>query len=387
MASARDALVKLTLALVSILFVLLVVELVPRSIGYDWGHSERRQQDVPIFYRQPRLEVGSVFFRRAGPDSWTGNVISDHFGRLRHPSDDRADPYATMPPVSVSYDALGFRNPIGQQEWSIAVVGDSMTELGHLDEEDLFTTIVSRRLDTGVRNLGVSYTATATHNYYLANYAASPKLRHAVLAFYEGNDLGELQWEHRALDLMEESGLRPQRRIEPQTSILSYLWKRGWNQSPVRPRPFMPPNAYFRGDSGEIELDLFYLPPARLTQKVRSQLDEELTTWAGTSRRLGAQPWLLYIPVKIRVLRGQLRFGADVPARFRHWKPGRLPAEIGEVALAHGIKVVDPTAALRSESAAGHLTYNTIWDTHLNRLGSHVVGEVLADAIQQAGGQ
>jgi hypothetical protein len=40
--------------------------------------------------------------------------------------------------------------------------------------------------------------------------------------------------------------------------------------------------------------------------------------------------------------------------------------------------------ALRAETAAGNLTYNTVMDSHVNRLGSSTVARVLAGALALA---
>jgi len=48
------------------------------------------------------------------------------------------------------------------------------------------------------------------------------------------------------------------------------------------------------------------------------------------------------------------------------------------LAVRHDIEYIDVTPDLVSEARKGNLTYNPILDTHLNLLGSHVVGDVLA---------
>ena len=41
-------------------------------------------------------------------------------------------------------------------------------------------------------------------------------------------------------------------------------------------------------------------------------------------------------------------------------------------------------SALRAEAANGVLSYNELWDTHLNREGSQLVGEVIAQRLESA---
>jgi hypothetical protein len=231
----------------------------------------------------------------------------------------------------------------------------------------------------------VSFTGPPTHNFYLTNYGASPRLRHAVLAFFEGNDLDDLLAERLLLTQFERRGERPQRIIEPQTSLLRHLRSRialaalrGWQRSAGPPRGR---EAHFETPRGALPVDFLYAPPPSLRANAQRLLDAEFAAWARNARALGAQPWLLYLPAKRRVLDGRLKFSAEANPKFAAWVPGRLPRDIAALATAHGIRVVDATPALRAHARAGRLPYNSILDTHLNARGAGAVGQVLAAAI------
>ncbi len=380
-----------TLALVaaSSALSLLAVELAGRAIGFDFAFQERAFERTPIFYRQPVVPVGSVFFRRPGPDRWRGRVLDAAMQRAGVPPELRP----VEAEVAITYDAQGFRNPDDLRDWEVVVAGDSFTELGYLLYEDLFTSVAARRLGARVKNLGVSYTGPLTQAFYLRRFGSAPSARHAVLAFFEGNDLGDLAREARALAVWRQQrrkrGKQPARqplleRIEPQASFAVALWRlvaHDRAQPPVHLG-----NAWFAAGGPPTPVTLFYAPPGSedLDETARGLLGDALERWAATARSLRMEPWLLYLPDKRRVLHPHLRFRAEAPAAIANWEPTDLPAFVRSLAGARGIGVIDPSPALAAELAAGRLPFNTIWDTHLSRRGAQVVGIALADALAPA---
>src|ERR1051325_9802192 len=171
-------------ALATFMLAILLLEATCRLLGVDFEFKRRAFNEIPIFYRQPVVPVGLAFWRRPGPDLWKGKEL-DTMYQLNGGVDGR---YAAERPVSIAYDADGFRNPEKLADWEIVVVGDSMTELGFLPYKDLFTTRLGRSLGLRVKNLGVSYTGTLTHTAYLLEFGRAASTRDAVLVFYEGND-------------------------------------------------------------------------------------------------------------------------------------------------------------------------------------------------------
>ncbi|MGC8990233.1 MAG: hypothetical protein ACP5MD_08950, partial [Verrucomicrobiia bacterium] len=142
----------------SLLIALAIGEAAFRIARYDFRRQEVRWRSCPPYYRQPMLPSGKVFFRRAGPEQWTGPVIKTY---LELAGCDPT-PYASEEPITVKYDRFGFRNEIELRDWEVAVAGDSFTELGHLPYHQLFTTMLARRLNLRVLNLGVGNTGPLT---------------------------------------------------------------------------------------------------------------------------------------------------------------------------------------------------------------------------------
>jgi hypothetical protein len=88
-------------------------------------------------------------------------------------------------------------------------------------------------------------------------------------------------------------------------------------------------------------------------------------------------PWLLYMPSKLRVLYDGVDFNPRAPRRFAHWAPTDLPLYVESICRKLEIQFINATPYLRS----GPLSYNTVFDAHLNESGSRAVGDALVDAL------
>jgi hypothetical protein len=378
---------------VSVAVTVLVLEVGGRLAGLDFEFKAHAFNTVPIFYRQPIVPVGEAFFRRPGQDRWEGNAI-DVMYRMGGGTDGA---YRDAPTVVATYDAHGFRNPDGLADWEIAVAGDSFTELGFLPYEALFTTEVARALGVRVKNLGVSYTGTLTQLAYLREYGKAASTTDAVVVFFEGNDFSDLVDETRRIAAARASGRPPApprdaptrlQTLPKQTSfvVAVHRWIAGSRPTlPVGEHPFIRNvgdfNAYFVAGETEtpVTIERQAAPSAAaLSPLQRTLVGDAVARLARTARELGLRPWLVFMPSKHRVLDGHLRWKDPSLARP---VPAGVPELMRDLAAANGVRFVDVTPALAGASAAGRLTYNGIWDTHLNRLGAETVARVLADAL------
>jgi hypothetical protein len=351
-----------------------------RTAGLVFPRPADRPDPWPLFYRLPDDPVGEVYFRRRGPASWAGRPLHDG---LELASGRPAASYRDEAPVTVAYDAEGFRNPPGPADWEVVVAGDSFVELGHLPDEDLFTTRYGRLAGVRVRNLGAAGAAADTERWYLAAYGRAPSARHAVLAFFEGNDVAELVRERRALERWRRTGEREERGPGDPFSILGAAWRRAAGAYRVlRVRRAIDEGVRFDAAGGPVPVTLDYAPPGRagLTAEERGLLEDAIAQWGATARGLGMVPWVLYLPCKRRALDGRLLFSPRSPRRLREWRPGDLPAFVGELCARHGLRFIDATPALAAEAARGRLAFNPVWDTHLNALGAAVVAQVMAES-------
>ena len=374
---------KLLLVLVSTALCVLAVEGVFRLIGFDFETGqEEAYQAYPIFYRQPRKPLGEVFFHRDGPASWTGQVIAT--GLRNDGGLDEA--YADEPDATITYDRDGFRNPDLLPDWDLVVIGDSFVELGHLPYDALFTAHLGRLLGARVKNIGTSYSGPLTYVEYLKHFGEAPSARHALMVFFEGNDLADIEREAAWQHTFETTGERPYRTFEKQSSFLkaAYRFAQRLRQGTFQ-QDHAFQNAFFTTPGGEQPVSVNYTPPRsdQVSPQVKAAMERTLAAWATTARALGMQPWLVYMPCKRRVLDGHLRFLDNAPPNLAAWQPTDLPAFMKQRAEQHAIHFVDVTPALVRETRQGRLTYNGIWDTHLNRHGTSVVAQTLAEALRE----
>ena len=367
------------LAMTSLVIAIASVELALRLIGFDFNRSEHKFQALPVYYRQPTLSIGGAFFRRPGPVEWRGRTVSTFLHQM---GKDDLGVYVDEPQVTVRYDKDGFRNPHDLSDWEIVVVGDSFTELGHLSYEDLFTTHISNLTGMRVKNLGVSFTGPITHAYYLRHFGVSNSTRHAVLVFFEGNDIEDALDEHRRVRAFHERGERENRDVasKVQTSFLraAYLQLR----DALKSEPSSP-QIWFRAAKRDVPVTLAYRPAnaGELSPEVRAILDSALAQWGETARSFGLTPWLAYMPCKRRALSDGLVFENEGFAGASTWESNDLPQYIAKRSSAEGVRFIDLTPNLVEASRRGLLTFNPMWDTHLNQRGSRNVADTITDAL------
>ncbi len=372
---------RLILAQVAILLCLGAVEISFRLVRYDFDGKERALARLPIFYRQPTTPVGEVFYRRPGPARWEGRPLTAFLEQAGAVDQARRD----EPTVCITYDEQGFRNPEGMDDWEVVVVGDSFTELGHLAYDDLFTTELGLRLGVRVKNLGVSDTGPLTHVCYLDHYGRGSATKHAVLVFFGGNDLLDLLNEERRRLNATFGRLPPPRGVEHMPKQHSFV--RGLIRLALQPEIRVDAHiADFHSREGNVPVTVQIAPPpaGALSAGCRATLARALADWADTARRLGLQPWLAYMPCKLRVLYGHLTFVDTADQRLCEWAPTDLPVFVEELCAQAGVQYVNLTPDLVAETERGVLTYNAVWDTHLNRAGSHCVAGTLAAALAPA---
>jgi len=373
---------KLCLALMGLMAGTAGIEWAGHQFALDFSGAKQAFLRLPPFYRQPTVPTGTVFYRRPGPEVWRGQVLRTVLENLGWP----AAPYYDEPTVTVRYDRFGFRNEENLADWAIAVAGDSFTELGYLPHEQLFTTLLGRLLDTSVLNLGVSYTGPLNQLSLLGQYGMAPSTRQVVVVFAEANDLEDLDREQAALHRYETTGRRDFRNIEPQTSFVRALCDFLFGPRQPKPPSEPPVDARFKSGQGLLPVTLAYAPPgrAKLPPDALPALESFLADYAQLAKKHHVGAWLAYMPVKERVLHGQLEFLEAAPDAIRYWKPTDLPEVVAELCGQHGIRFIDLTPALVEETRTSQqLAYNALYDSHLNARGAMTVARELARHIGQ----
>lgn len=362
---------RLCLSILSLFATLAILEAMFWAVGFDFARAERSWRRAPPFFRQPTVPTGKVFFRRAGPEQWTGQVLNTHLKLMNV----RPNPYGSEPVVTVNYDRNGFRNPESLAAWEIAVAGDSFTEMGYLPEGELFTTHLARALNVRVLNLGVSHTGPLTHLSYLQHYGLSSGTKQAVIVFYEGNDLSDLELEYAGLERWRQTGQREYRTFRKQSSFVRAA-ARMLERRPIVRVDFV--SAYYKSEQGDVLVAFSDIPPSRakVSQETKQYLDYFLSRYAEFGKQHDLSVWLAYMPAKRRILHGRLEFPKETLPAVRSWAPTGLPEVISSRCDRFAVRFIDLTPVLL-EASEERLVYNTI-DTHLNAFGSQAVARELA---------
>ncbi len=368
------------LAAISVILSLTLAELSFRFVSFDFRHQEAAWRRVPPYFRKPLTPLGNGLRRRSGPEEWTGPVIRTYLKQLRL----ETAPYRDEPAITVRYDEHGFRNEQHLADWEIAVTGDSFTELGHLSYDQLFTTLLGRSLHLNVLNLGVSYTGPVTQLEYLRSYGLSASTKHAMVVFFEGNDLEDAAREYGELRRYQDTGLIHQPRFHAQTSLLRAIGDRFRSSSPSgEGEPSV--DALFASRQGEIPITLGFTPhgSSHMTQEESAALEYFFKNYADLGARNRLHLWIAYMPCKTRVLHGSITFTPQASEEIRTWQPNDLPQTIARECSRYAISFIDLTPTLVEETRrAGALLYNGLYDPHLNARGSAVVAAELAKRFQ-----
>lgn len=347
------------------------------------GQSDDPRAEYPVCFRQPDKPLGDIYFQREGPFTWTGRPLS-RILQLMHATDRAYEDEAT---ITTTYDANGFRNSEDQTDWEVVVVGDSFVESGTLPFEQIFTTRAAKISGLSIHNLGVCNTGTLAHLEYLRRFGKAPSTRHAVLAFYDGNDVLDTATEMEALHEFRATGRRPYRAPLPQLSLVkaSYQFVKQFI-SPSQSRRYQDAWLISGGQETPITMRPSPMPldPETMSEQQLQMLTDVVGEWARTARELGMKPWLLYLPSNNRTYYGLVRFESNSEPSARTWKPGSLPTLMGRLCAENEIEFVDACAALRESAEKGIPVYNTILDTHLNAAGSNCIGELLAKRLSRA---
>lgn len=350
-----------------------------RVSEFDFSGGEQAWHQIPPYYRQPISPTGGAFFKRPGSEQWTGQVLNTRLKQLGI----FPNPYANEPVITVEYDRRGFRNPAHMSDWEIVVVGDSFTELGYLAYEQLFTSILARTLNVSVLNLGTSGTGPLAQLSYLHDYGIAASTKHTIVMFFEGNDLTDLAVEYEALVRWKETGQRDFREFKKQPSLVRFFNEavRRVGHQLLHRNESDPVTAYFKSSEGDIPVTLKYAPPGRaqLSTETMDHLHYFFRQYADYGKDHHITIWFAYLPSKLRVLHGQLKFSPSATEELRNWQPTDLPEVISWLCHQYEIKFIDLTPALIRETRRNkQLLYNSIYDTHLNSHGSLVVGQELA---------
>jgi hypothetical protein len=372
---------KLLFTLVLVLLCWLVAELAFRLAGYDFEDPRRALGKVPPFYQVPTEPAGTFSYHRPANLQWQGRPLRTQLELQGFTDSD----YDEEMEVRIHYDQDGFRNAPGMDDWSMVFVGDSFTELGHLPDQQLFTSIVAIGSGRTVKNLGTSFTGPLTHLEYLVYFGIAPGTRDAVLVFFEGNDLDDLLSEEMRKAEAARPGYRHGNLLDthvPQRSLTRALFGELGRLPGSSGGSAANATCQLGAESRRVTVN--YAPVEMQVGHQRWELMiGALDNWAAVCQQHDLRSWLLYLPCKHRVLQPFLKVDPTAHPALRAWQPGPLPDQLSRLCEKRQIKFVDATPALQQSAASGELPYNTVYDTHLNAHGSRLVGELMTRQVKK----
>ena len=138
---------------------------------------------------------------------------------------------------------------------------------------------------------------------------------------------------------------------------------------------------YFISERNNIPITLYHTPPGKieLPSDMIMKLNYFFRDFSVFAREKEVTPWLVFMPCKRRVLHGFIQFNNNVDLKMKNWLPSDLPDLISGLSENYGINFIDLTFALvRETEVKGTLLYNSIYDSHINALGSKVIAEEIA---------
>jgi hypothetical protein len=271
-------------------------------------------------------------------------------------------------------------------------VGDSFIEGLHVAASELISARLASAVGTTVANLGRSGYGPQQEWHVLRRYGLPLRPRTLVWAFYEGNDLQDvnaydsyqrdLRWILRG-DAPAGFSARSCTR-----NALAFAIRTCLRPPPTRPaRRF---SGRFTTRSGEPVTICFAtgvqhgdggpaLPRSGSTELNRVR--DILAQAHDLCRRQGVDLVVVFIPAKFRVYRDHCRFDPD--AACRQWPVDDLPGALGAAvaSVSDTIGYLDLTPRLCAEAAAGGILYLPD-DPHWSAEGHRAAASALADYLR-----
>jgi hypothetical protein len=289
-------------------------------------------------------------------------------------------------------DGRGFRNPPVLESPQVVVIGDSFVEGLQVADDELISSRLAQSLGVPTANLGRTGYGPQQELEVLRRHGVPLSPRTCVWAFYEGNDLQDVESYEATRDRVRK--LRPESATRDwfARSFLrngsAYAVRRG-SQDPGVPAHRQA--GRFRDASGQ-DVPIYFScgvhegDPERVAGRMDSpafkRFQAILSEAGETCRAEGIHLVVAFIPSKFRVYRDLCRFEDDSPCRA--WPVDDLPEAVGRAVRAMGDDVgfLDLTPALKARAAAGELVYLAD-DTHWSAEGHRTAALAVAHFLEE----
>jgi hypothetical protein len=289
-------------------------------------------------------------------------------------------------------DGRGFRNPTELASAKVVIIGDSFIEGLQAGDDELISSQLSKAMGVSTANLGRTGYGPQQELEVLRRFGAPLGPKTCIWAFYEGNDLQDVESYDATRDRV--------RRLRPESPF------RGWfarsfvrnGSAYVIRRGAQRPGAPAHRQAGEFldstgrAVPIYFScgvhegAAERAAGRIDSPAFERfraiLAEARATCQARGIDLVVAFIPSKFRVYRDLCRFDDDSPCR--EWPIDDLPAAVGRAVHDAGgdVGFLDLTPAFRDRAAAGELVYLAD-DTHWSGEGHRTAALAVADFLNR----
>ncbi len=330
-----------------------------------WLTAGNRYDEELLYLREPGLVRKRVEHRGNIADSWC--------------LPGKASPLI----VDLAYDDHGFRNPVTLSRADIAFIGDSYVEAVQTVLESTLPQLVARSTGLTVANLGLSGYGPQQELAVLERYALPLDPEVIVWAFYEGNDLVDLQMYDKlrpklGTELPTEPGL-----IDRSFSknLLDALYQRLKSCEPS-PKAQVHSGIFRDGDQRQTTHYFNSLggPLSAAEMNALTRFESILARAHEQAAASGARLILLFVPTKFRVYHDLVRFPENSPGARA--EPNDLPQRLTALAshLSPPLEFLNLTDAFRSAAALGEHVYLAD-DSHWTPTGHRIAATALEDLL------
>jgi hypothetical protein len=376
-ARPRSAALRALAVTIGLVLALALLELAAAARMVHWELVFRSLRGEPQHY-VPDPDLG---FRHSPGARWSGVPRSDVEVAWGLPA-------STSTPITVTYDARGYRNATPLALADVVLLGDSYVEGAYASDDQIVSSVLQARLGRAVANLGVAGYGTAQQLIVLKRDGLSLAPRIAIWFFFEGNDLYNDQdfentllapWEARSTAWTEQSGWWHRslgRSAHGQLRLLAHA---------LVPRHC--PHFGILAAGRHRGQRVLFGPEAGYpwTDFERGRWErarETLVEAARSTRERGIQLLLVYVPIKFRVYRDFVQLPPRSEAR--RWTLWPLPDLFSQFCGAERLACVDLTGGLRDAVREGGAPYPAV-DSHWSPQGHRLVALTLEKELESRG--
>ncbi|HEX9944649.1 MAG TPA: hypothetical protein VGG03_21780 [Thermoanaerobaculia bacterium] len=325
-----------------------------------------------------------VLFGTPAAEPWShpGNLVDPTLLHLHRPHDE-----FVWDGVLYKYDRNGFRNRPDPHAADVVVVGDSFIEGWGVTAAEMVTSRLAAGLRQRVVNLGQSWYGPQQELQVLQRYGLPLHPHVCVWAFFEGNDLQDVERYARALPVWPELSRRNHSfALRSFTRNTLYALRRL-----VRTRlgedatgTLAYPSGLFHERDGRDVRMYFEYKSHRLSPREQEALGEVRRVLGEAGRlcaRQGTRFLVVFVPSKDRIYLDRCRFAAN--AEPLHWSRNDLPRRLEAIVRQAdpGAVYLDLTPVFRERAARGEILYFP-QDTHWSPQGHAVAAAAIAARLR-----